>query len=115
MSVAIGRDPARDFGAVDHNRPVMADLGAISGVIGVFPTDADVRRLQDEVAFLARERDLWRERAVQAEADADVLATYIAKYARSNVAIRSPIVIGRGTFEAKVTAAYNRARKRMDG
>jgi chromosome segregation ATPase len=47
--------------------------------------------------------------------DANVLATYIAKYARSNVAIRSPIVLGRGTFEAKVTAAYNRARKRMDG
>lgn len=64
------RDPAHDLGTVDHNRPVMADLGAIQGVIGVSPTDADVRRLQDEVAYLTRERDLWRERAVQAEADA---------------------------------------------
>lgn len=62
-----------------------------------------------------REMAALAARLAEAIDDANVLATYIAKYARSNVAIRSPIVIGRGTFEAKVTAAYNRARKRMDG
>lgn len=31
-------------------------------------TDADVRRLQDEVAYLTRDRDRWRERAFRAEA-----------------------------------------------
>ena len=64
------RAQVRDLGAVSHNRPIMADLGAIPGVIGVSPTDADVRRLQDEVAYLTaevarltRERDLWQGRA----------------------------------------------------
>jgi hypothetical protein len=29
--------------------------------------DADVRRLQDEVAYLTRDRNRWRERAFRAE------------------------------------------------
>ena len=62
------RAQVRDLGAVSHNRPIMADLGAIPGVIGVSPTDADVRRLQDEIAYLTRDRDRWRERAFRAEA-----------------------------------------------
>ena len=48
----------------DRDRAQVAALGAAEPR----PADAEIQRLRDEVAYLTRDRDRWRDRALQAEA-----------------------------------------------
>ena len=77
-------------------------------------TDADVRRLQDEVvAYLTQDRDTWRERALQAEADANVMALCMAVCdGRVFVQLNQP---QRSMIAARLREAYDRADARKRG